>query len=62
MAGTSKIDWVATGTMLQGVGTLVGAVAVLVAAWFGKTTFEAWRRQQVAGRKLAQAERILEAT
>lgn len=58
----SNIDWAATGTMLQGTGTLVGAVAVLVAAWLGATTFESWRRQQVAGRKLFQAERILEAT
>lgn len=56
------IDWTATGTMLQGIGTLLGAMAVLGAAWFGATTLGAWRKQQIAGRKLFQAERILEAT
>ena len=58
----STIDWAATGTMVQGIGTVLGAVALLGAAWFGKTTFESWRQQQVAGRKLFQAERILEAS
>ena len=48
--------------MLQGEGTIVGAVAVIVAAIIGGTTFKSWRRQQVTGRKLSQAERILEAT
>lgn len=48
--------------MAQGVGTVLGALALLGAAWFGKTTFESWRKQQVAGRKLFQAERILEAS
>lgn len=61
-ACASTIDWAATGAMLQGEGTIIGALAVLIAAWFGKTTFEAWRKQQVAARKLFQAERILEAT
>lgn len=56
------IDWAATGTMLQGIGTLVGAVAIIIAAVIGGTTFKSWRRQQVAGRKLSEAERILEAT
>lgn len=55
-------DWAATGAMLQGVGTLVGAAAVIVAAVIGGTTFKSWRKQQVAGRKLFQAERILEAS
>ena len=62
MAFGSNIDWAGTGTMLQGWGTLLGALAIIVAAWFGKTTFASWRKQQVGGRKLAQAERILEAT
>jgi hypothetical protein len=57
-----SIDWAATGAMLQGEGTLVGAAAVIVAAIIGGTSFKAWRRQEVVGRKLAQAERILEAT
>lgn len=56
------IDWGATGAMLQGEGTLLGAAAVLIAATIGGTTFKSWRKQQVAGRKLSQAERILEAT
>ena len=56
------IDWAATGAMLQGEGTLLGAAAVIVAAVIGGSTFKSWRRQEVAGRKLAQAERILEAT
>lgn len=56
------IDWAGTGAMLQGEGTLLGAAAVIFAAVIGGTSFKAWRRQQVAGRKLAQAERILEAT
>lgn len=56
------IDWAATGAMLQGAGTLLGAAAVIVAAVIGGSTFNSWRRQQVAERKLFQAERILEAT
>lgn len=56
-----SIDWAATGAMLEGIGSMIGAAAVLIAAWLGATTFESWRKQQVAGRKLAQAERILEA-
>jgi hypothetical protein len=57
-----RIDWAATGAMLQGEGTLLGAAAVVIAAVIGGSTFKSWRRQEVAGRKLAQAERILEAT
>jgi hypothetical protein len=48
--------------MLSGEGTLIGAAAVIIAAIIGGTSFKSWRRQEVAGRKLAQAERILEAT
>lgn len=65
MAGTicqSVIDWTATGTMLQGLGTMGGAVAVLVAAIIGSTTFKSWKRQQLAERRAEQAERILTAT
>lgn len=54
-------DWAATGAMVQGVATVVGAGAVLVAAKIGADTFGAWRRQKVAGRKIDQAERILTA-
>jgi hypothetical protein len=48
--------------MLQGIGTAVGAVAVLLAAKIGANTFENWRRQRLAERKAEQAERILTAT
>ncbi|MGN6848852.1 MAG: hypothetical protein ACTHJK_05185 [Sphingomicrobium sp.] len=60
-----RIDWAATtaiGTMVQGIGTLLGAVAIIVAAVIGGRTVESWRRQQLAERKIAQSERILEAT
>ena len=56
------IDWPATGAMLQGLGTLTGAFAVFWAAKKGADTFESWKRQKVAERKLEQAERILTAT
>ena len=57
-----SIDWSATGAMLQGWGTLIGAVAVFWAAKKGADTFDSWKRQKVAERKLEQAERILMAT
>jgi hypothetical protein len=41
---------------------LLGAAAVIFAAVVGRNTFKSWRRQEVTGRKLTQAERILEAT
>lgn len=41
---------------------MLGAVAVIVAAAIGGSTFKSWRKQQLAERKLLQAERILEAT
>ena len=47
--------------MLQGIGTIVGAFAVLVAARLGKSTFDSWRLQKVTERHLEQAERILTA-
>ncbi|WP_155913865.1 hypothetical protein [Asticcacaulis sp. AC466] len=58
---SSSIDWAATGTMLQGIGTIGGVVAVVWAANKGADTFNAWRRQKVAERRLDQAERILTA-
>jgi hypothetical protein len=56
-----NIDWSATGDMLQGWGSILGALAIIVAAWFGSQTFKAWRQQNVAERKAVQAERILTA-
>ena len=57
-----RVDWAATGAMLSGEGTLLGAVAIIIAAVIGGTSFKSWRRQNVAERSMAQAERILEAT
>lgn len=48
--------------MLQGEGSWLGAAALFGAAVIGGRTFKSWKRQQVAERKLFQAERILEAT
>lgn len=49
----------ALGVLLQGVGTLVGAIAVIVASYIGANTFAKWRRQKVAERRFEHAERIL---
>jgi len=58
----TTIDWAATGTMLQGVGTVIGAIAVYVAARIGSQTFRSWRRQKLTERHIEQSERILTAT
>ncbi|MDX5985708.1 hypothetical protein SIL82_15755 [Sphingomonas echinoides] len=58
----TSIDWAATGAMLSGIGTLVGALAVIGAAVIGSRTFENWKRQKLAERHIEQAERILTAT
>jgi hypothetical protein len=58
----TTIDWAATGTMLQGLGTIAGVAAVVWAAKKGADTFEAWKRQRLAERRLDQAERILTGT
>ena len=62
MSYVSVIDWAATGTMLQGIATIIGAVAVIGAATIGSRTFENWKRQKLAERHIEQAERILTAT
>lgn len=56
------IDWSAVGSVLQGVGTLTGAIAVIVAAKVGSSTFDNWRQQKLSERRIEQAERILTAT
>jgi len=53
------IDWAATGTMLQGIGAIIGALAVIVAAAIGNKTLRAWRRQQLVQKHMELAERIL---
>lgn len=60
--GACVTDWAATGAMLQGIGTIGGAAAVIGAAWFGASTFDRWRKQKLAERRIEQAERILTAT
>jgi hypothetical protein len=55
----AQVDWTATGTMLQGIGTITGALAVITAALVGGNTFRAWRRQQLIQRHMGLAERIL---
>ncbi|MEG3093347.1 hypothetical protein [Sphingomonas sp. PB1R3] len=55
-------DWAATGAMLQGIGTLIGAIAVIAAAIIGANTFDKWKQQKIAERKRDQAEKILTAT
>lgn len=62
MACVTMIDWAATGAMLSGVGTVIGALAVIGAAVIGSHTFDSWRRQKLAERHIEQAERILTAT
>jgi hypothetical protein len=57
-----KVDWAATGAMLQGIGTLLGAITVLAAAIIGANTFARWRQQKLSERRIEQAERILTAT
>ena len=59
MACLTSIDWVATGAMLQGIGTFAGVGAVVWGAWNGA---KAWKNQKRAERRLEMAERILTAT
>jgi hypothetical protein len=51
--------WAATGSMLQGWGTLLGAVAVIFAAWKASNTFEAFRRQKQEERRIDAAQQVL---
>lgn len=50
------------GSVLQGVGSIGGAIAVCVAAWFASNSFDGWRKQKISERRIEQAERILTAT
>lgn len=54
-------DWSALGSALSGVGTVLGAATVLIAAIIGSRTFNSWRRQKLSERRIEQAERILTA-
>ena len=57
----TSTEWTAFGGVLSGIGTIVGAFAVIGAAILGSRTFENWRRQKLAERRIEQAERILTA-
>ncbi|ATE64125.1 hypothetical protein [Rhizorhabdus dicambivorans] len=52
-------DWAATGQMLSGVGTVLGALAVIYAAKVGADTFSSWKRQKLEERRIAVAEQAL---
>lgn len=60
--GWTHADWSALGSVLSGIGTIVGAFAVIWAARLGSGTFESWREQKISERRIDQAERILIAT
>lgn len=55
----SSVDWAATGAMLSGLGTLIGAGAVIYAAHKGSDTFKQWRRQKNEERRIELAEQVL---
>lgn len=55
----SSVDWDATGAMLQGIGSIAGAIALIFASLIGGSTFQSWRRQQLLQRQIPLAERIL---
>ena len=50
------IDWAATGQMLAGMGTMLGALAVAFGAWFGARQ---WRTQQISRQNMDMAAEIL---
>lgn len=53
------IDWNATGSMISGIGTLIGATAVLGAVWVGRATLETWKAQKIKDRRMEAAKCIL---
>lgn len=55
-------EWTAFGDVLAGAGTVIGALAVIGAAYLGSRTFDSWRKQTLSQRRIEQAERILTAT
>ena len=58
----NQFDWDATGSMLSGVGTIVGAIAVLIAAHVARISINQFRTQKITERLVEHAERILTAT
>lgn len=47
------------GVLLQGVGTILGAIAVCVAGYVGSSTVNKWRAQKLEERKIEEAEKIV---
>ena len=60
--GWTATEWTALGDVLSGIGTVIGALAVIVAALLASNTFDGWRKQTLSQRRIEQAERILTAT
>lgn len=56
-----SIDWAATGAMLQGWGTWVGSIAVVIAAKLGRDAVSDWRRQKQIEHAIVAADRVLTA-
>lgn len=59
---SNQIDWDATGSMLSGIGALIGAIAVLIAAVVARISINQFRTQKITERLVEHAERILTAT
>ena len=55
------IDWGATGDFWSGIGTILGAGALIYAAKIGKGAISDFRLQKVAGREIDVAEQVLTA-
>lgn len=55
-------QWSAWGDFLQGLGSIGQAAAIGFGAYYAAQSFKGWRQQNVEGRRIEQAERILTAT
>lgn len=55
----SLSEW---GDFFQGIGSVGQAIVILYVAKIGANTFKSWRQQNLEGRRIDQAERILTAT
>lgn len=59
---STAVDWGGTGDYLSGIGTFVGAVAVVVTAFKAANTFNEWKTQKLGEKRIDLAERALTAT
>jgi hypothetical protein len=57
----ASFDLVSFGAILQGIGSIAGAVAIVIAALIASNTFDSWRKQKLSERRIEQADRILTA-